>query len=106
MALEDLQRRVIFHNSIDIWMEYCAEGSIPWNDVQGYSSFIGYLLKNNMNLKAFNLCAHEAGETHSDKKEFAEKLATLKARDPNYATYTIRLSPNAIKTIRGFGHTT
>lgn len=102
MTLEDLRRKVLFHNSIDVWMEYCAERSVSWNDPEGYRRFIGHLLGRSLNLKAFNLCAHEAGETQQEKKEFAETLANLKAGDPNYATYTIRLSGGAMDAIREF----
>ena len=103
MALEDLRKKILFHNSIDVWMEYCAEKGLPWNDPEGYGRFIRYLIERNLNLKAFNLCAHEAGETEQDKKEFAETLANLKAADPNYATYTIRLNGGAMEAIRSFG---
>ena len=35
---------------------------LPWTDPEDYKKFIAHLLlKNNLNLKAFNLCAHEAG---------------------------------------------
>ncbi len=102
MTLEDLRRQVMFHNSIDVWIEYCNEESIPWNDPQEYGKFIAYLLKNNMNLKAFNLCAHEAGDTQIEKKEFAERLANLKVSDRKYATYTIRLGTPAIGMIRAY----
>lgn len=102
MSLDDLRNKVIFHNSIDIWIATCGEKNIPWKNVDGYKKFIAYLLKNNLNLKAFNLCAHEAGDTQLDKKEFAESLANLKANDPNAATYTIKLSDQAIELIRKF----
>lgn len=102
LTLEDLRSKVLFHNSIDVWKEYCAERGTPWNNTDRYGRFIGHLRRSSLNLKAFNLCAHEAGETEHDKKEFAESLASLKIRDDNYATYTIRLSGSAIDTIRSF----
>lgn len=106
MTLDDLRNKVIFHNSIDVWIEACNEKNHQWSNIDNYKKFISYLLENNLNLKAFNLCAHEAGETQQDKKEFAEKLANLKANDPNAATYTIKLNENAINIIRNFSDET
>lgn len=102
MTLEDLRKKVLFHNSIDVWIEYCGERSMPWKDAREYGRFIKYLQGRGLGLKTFNLCAHEAGETESDKKGFAESLANLKASDPAYATYTIRLGADAVDIIREF----
>lgn len=102
MSLDDLRNKVIFHNSIDVWIATCQEKNTTWKNVENYKKFISYLLKNNLNLKAFNLCAHEAGDTQLDKKEFAESLANLKINDPNAATYTIKLNDSTIQIIRNF----
>ena len=58
-------------------------------------------LENNLNLKAFNLCAHEAGATEDDKVRFTEKLA-LSKEDPNSLTYTIKLNDSALDVIRKY----
>jgi hypothetical protein len=54
-------------------------------------------------LKAFNLCAHEAGATEEKKTKFADMLAETKNTDPNSATYTIKLNDHTINVIREFG---
>lgn len=102
MPLEDLRTKVLFHNSIDVWIEYCNEKNISWSDTDLYRRFISHLRSKNLNLKTFNLCAHEAGETDLAKKEFAESLVNLKASDADYSTYTIRLSDGIVKAIRAF----
>lgn len=102
MTLENLRQKVLFHNSIDVWVERCAERNAPWNDTAEYGRFIRHLRDGGLPLNSFNLCAHEAGDTQADKKEFVERLAGLKASDPDYATYTLRLSGGTIKTIRDF----
>ena len=53
-------------------------------------------------MKAFNLCAHEAGATEEKKTKFADLLAEIKNTDPNAATYTIKLNDNTIGVIRKF----
>lgn len=102
MSLEDLRAKVLFHNSIDVWIQYCNEKGISWNDTDLYRRFIGHLRNQSMNLNTFNLCAHEAGATELAKKEFAESLSNLKRADADYATYTIRLSDGVLKAIRAF----
>lgn len=102
MSLDKLRQQVIFHNSIDVWIEACKEKNLQWNDTESYKKFISYLLKNNLNLKAFTLCSHEAGETEKNKTEFAETLRQQKENDPNAATYTIKLNEPTIDLIRKF----
>lgn len=100
MSLEELRQKVIFHNSIDVWITACNENNVPWNDTAKYQKFIAYLLANNLNLKSFNLCAHEAGETEQEKTEFAETLREIK--DPNAATYTIKLNDSTMDIIKKY----
>ena len=101
MSLDDLRKRVAFHNSVDVWIAACRERNADWTNPENYKKFIAYLLKNNLNLKAFNLCAHEAGATDETKTQFAETLAQTKD-DPNSRNYTIRLSNSAMELIRRY----
>ena len=100
MSLEELRKKVIFHNSIDVWITTCNENNVDWSSTDGYQKFISYLLENNLNLKAFNLCAHEAGETEQEKTKFAEALSEIKNK--NSAVYTIKLNDNAIEIIHNY----
>ena len=102
LALDVIRKRVFFHNSIDVWISACDENNIDWFNVEQYKKFIAYLLKNNLQLKAFNLCTHEAGATEEKKSKFAEILGETKNSDANTATYTIKLNDESISTIRKF----
>ena len=102
LSLDVIRKKVFFHNSIDVWISACEEKNIEWFDIEQYKKFISYLLKNNLHLKAFNLCAHEAGETEEKNTKFADSLAETKDTDPNSATYTIKLNDNTIDVIRKF----
>jgi len=101
MSLDEIRKKVIFHNSVDVWIATCAERNTSWTNPEDYKKFIDYLLKNNLNLKAFNLCAHEAGATEDDKVKFTEVLAETK-EDPNSLTYTIKLNDAALDVIRSY----
>ncbi|MCV0431437.1 hypothetical protein [Nitrosopumilus sp.] len=101
MSLDEIRKKVIFHNSVDVWIAACLEKNIDWKNPEDYKKFIDYLLKNNLNLKAFNLCAHEAGATEDEKVKFTETLAETK-EDPNSLTYTIKLNDAALNVIRSY----
>ncbi|BDQ31120.1 MAG: hypothetical protein K5798_09700 [Nitrosopumilus sp.] len=101
MSLEEIRKKVIFHNSVDVWIAACKEKNVPWTNPDNYKKFIAHLLKNNLNLKAFNLCAHEAGATEDEKTKFTETLAETK-EDPNSLTYTIKLNDSALDIIRSY----
>ena len=102
LALDIIRKKVFFHNSIDVWISACEEKNLDWFNIENYKKFISYLLKNNLQMKAFNLCAHEAGATEEIKTKFADTLAETKDSDPNTATYTIKLSKDTIDLIREF----
>lgn len=101
MSLDDLRKKVIFHNSVDVWIAVCGEKNVDWKNPEDYKKFIAYLLHNNLNLKAFNLCAHEAGATEEEKTKFTETLAETKD-DPNSLTYTIKLTDSTMDIIRNY----
>ena len=102
LALDIIRKKVFFHNSVDVWISACEEKNIDWNSTENYKKFIEYLLKNDLQLKAFNLCAHEAGATEEEKTKFTELLAEEKNSKPNAATYTIKLNDKSIDLIRKF----
>ncbi|MCY4492019.1 MAG: hypothetical protein OXC46_11265 [Thaumarchaeota archaeon] len=101
MSLDNLRQKVIFHNSVDVWIASCAERNQNWTDINDYKKFISFLLENKLNMKAFALCAHEAGDDEADRTKFAESLAEFKD-DPNYSIYTIKLNDSALQIIRKF----
>ena len=103
MSLEELRKKVIFHNSIDVWIAACNAKGVNWSSIVDYKKFISYLLQKNLNLKAFTLCAHEAGETEQEKTKFAEALSEIK--DPNASVYTIKLNDAALDIIKKYTFT-
>ena len=105
LALDVIRKKVFFHNSVDVWISACEEKNIDWNNTENYKKFIEYLLKNNLQLKAFNLCAHEAGAVEEEKTKFTELLAEEKNTNANAATYTIKLNDKSIDLIRKFSLT-
>ena len=102
LALDIIRKKVFFHNSIDVWISACEEKNLDWFNIENYKKFISYLLNNNLQMKSFNLCAHEAGATEEKKTKFADILAETKDSDPNTATYTIKLNKDTITLIREF----
>ena len=104
LPLDIIRKKVFFHNSIDVWISACDEKNIDWFNTENYKKFISYLLSNDLHLKAFTLCTHEAGATEEKKTKFAELLSETKDSDPNSATYTIKLNDTAIDLIRQFSY--
>ena len=103
MSLDDLRQKVVFHNSVDVWIAACGEKNFDWADPEAYKRFIAHLLQQkSLSLKTFNLCAHEAGAIDDKKTQFVEALVQSKDSDPNSRNYTIRLNDKAVSTIREY----
>ena len=57
LLLDIIRKKVLFHNSIDVWISACDEKNIDWFNTENYKKFILYLLKNNLHLKAiYSVC--------------------------------------------------
>jgi len=103
LALDEIRKKVIYQNTVDIWIAVCQEQGTEWHDPEKYKKFIQYLLKGNLQMKKFPLCIKESGgnfERGHDKTEFGEKLS--ESNDENSAVYTIKLNDVAMNIIREF----
>ena len=103
LALDEIRKKVIYQNTVDIWIAVCQEQGTAWHDTEKYKKFIEYLLKCNLQMKKFPLCIKESGgnyERGQDKTAFGEKLS--ESNDENSAAYTIKLNDNAVNIIRKF----
>ena len=56
MALEELRKKVLYQNSIEIWIGISEEKNIDWVDTENYKKFIAFLLKNKLNMKQMSIC--------------------------------------------------
>ncbi len=103
MALEELRKKVLYQNSIEVWIEISKEKSLDWVDTDSYQKFIAFLLKNNQNMKQISICFDEsdkASDGGHSKKVFANKLAAI--NNENSSCYSIKLNDGAIELIRKF----
>ena len=103
MTLEDLRKKVLYQNSLDVWIGVCEEKNLLWGETESYKKFIDFLQHQNLNMKQFPLCVSESDssiESNKEKAIFAETLSETK--DPKCATYTIKLSDSTIDLIRKF----
>ena len=103
MALEELRNKVLYQNSIEIWIGASKEKNIDWFVTENYKKFIAFLLKNNLNMKKMSICFDEsdiASEGGHSKKVFANKLAAF--NDENSSCYSIKLNDGNIELIRKF----
>jgi|TARA_B100001750_G_C14977125_1_gene335848 hypothetical protein len=106
LALDEIRKKVIYQNTVDIWIAVCQERGINWDDTEKYKKFIQYLLKTDLQLKKFPLCIKESGgdyERGQDKTKFGEILS--ESNDENSAAYTIKLNDIATTIIRKFEFT-
>ncbi|MDX1533378.1 MAG: hypothetical protein R3230_04140 [Nitrosopumilaceae archaeon] len=105
MNLDDLRKKVIFQNSIDVWISTCDEKNIDWQKPDDYKRFIKFLRDGDLNLKKYSLCVSDAesmDEFDRKKAKFAETLSELK--DPDAETYTVKLNDAAVSKIREFSN--
>lgn len=100
MALDELRKKVIYQNSVDVWIGICHEKEKNWNDPQRYKQFIEFLQNNQVSMKKFPLCISESDSASPEKIHFSESLSN--SQDPLMETFTIKLNDNTLDIIRKF----
>ena len=100
MTLDDLRKKVIYQNSLDVWIGACEEKNTRWDEPNEYKKFIDYLQKENINMKKFPLCVNESDTVSTEKVKFAELLS--ESKEPSHATFTVKLSDSTLDKIRKF----
>lgn len=100
MTLDELRKKVIYQNSLDVWIGACEEKNVDWKEAGNYKKFIEYLQQQNVNMKKFPLCVSESDNSSPEKVNFAENLA--ESKDPNHDTFILKLNNSTIDVIRKF----
>ncbi|GBC72870.1 hypothetical protein HRbin04_00265 [archaeon HR04] len=100
--LEELRRKAIFQNTVDVWIAYCSEKGKEWKNVEGYRAFINHLIKNNVRMNRFPLCVKDTGgyERSRDKVALLEALSTMNTQDA--LVYVVKLDDSTLKIISNF----
>ena len=97
MALEELRKKVLYQNSIEIWIGISKEKNIDWVDTDNYQKFIAFLLKNNQNMKKCLFAL--MNQTKHLRVVTAKKYLLIiwqQFNDENSACYSIKLNDGAI----------
>ncbi|HEY7110239.1 MAG TPA: hypothetical protein VH415_12490 [Nitrososphaeraceae archaeon] len=103
MTLEELRDKAFFQNTIDIWIAYCDENNLKWQDAEQYVEFIRYLKSKGLRMQKFPLCIKESGgmiERGKDKTNLLERLSHFPNDDGS--AYTIKLSNDSLSIIRNY----
>lgn len=85
-GLEEMQRRLLFHNTIDIWRALCRERGWEWRDGRRYLAFVDHL-----KLNAIPLAKPAV-------QHVLRKLGEINQVE----SYSIRLDDRALSVIRAF----
>jgi hypothetical protein len=83
--LEELRQSLLYNNTLEIWMAFCAERGQDWRNLDNYYKFLDHLSKTGVKLDISVVCPPIKG--------FSEK--------PPKA-YNIKLDDNSIGKIRQF----
>ncbi len=100
--LEELRRKALFQNTVDVWVALCNENGKDWHNADGYREFMRYLISRGVKMNPFNLCVKETGgyERSREKLSLLDTLANINSADSK--VYIVRLDDGTLKVIRGF----
>jgi hypothetical protein len=90
----NLRKDILFHNTVDVWINFCEAYNIDWDNVEAYLAFINFLSSKGVKMNPMNLCIKETGGLYQrgkKKADFLDKLSKLKISRP---VYTIKLDQN------------
>lgn len=102
MIQKSFRQDVLYHNTVDIWINACEENNLDWANVQLYLNFINFLKSLNVKLNPMNLCIKETGSLYErgiKKAKFLEELSKIKGTRP---VYVVRYDSNLKDKIDAF----
>nr|MDW7640774.1 hypothetical protein [Nitrosarchaeum sp.] len=76
MSLDEIRKKVLYQNSIEVWIGLSKEKNMDWVDTENYKKFIAFLLKNDLKMKQMSICFDESDNASAgghSKKVFANK---------------------------------
>ena len=85
--MDDLKGRLLFHNTMDVWMTLCRENGWDWREFSHYREFLEYL------------------RSHEIEMRKASGGHPIKIDDPSgkeLETYTVRLDSSFVILARRF----
>ena len=94
-AIDELRKKLMYTNTLDIWIALCEEKGWNWFDVSKYYIFLTFLKKSGLSLLQPSV-VDEIGR----KGEFLEEA--FKMTGNVLEVYVIRLDEPAMKQIRSF----
>lgn len=92
---------LLYHNTVDIWINFCEKNNVNWNNVNSYLKFIEFLKSLKLKMTQMNLCIKETGGLYQrgkKKAEFLDDLSKIKQK----SVYIIKLDENTIKKIEEY----
>lgn len=94
-ALDKLIQKVLYNNTLDVWIALCEEKSWDWYDLGAYYRFLDFLKSKNVQLLKASVI-DEVGR----KGEFLEQA--MYATGHNLEMHIVRLDPNLLSILRTF----
>lgn len=100
--IKGLRRDVLFHNTVDVWINLCEEYGIEWNDIKGYLGFIDFLSSLKIKMNPMNLCIKETGGLYQRGKKKADFLDSLSKVGKSRPVFIIKLDDSLVSKLREY----
>ncbi len=101
-GLDELRRRALFHNSVDVWIAARAERGEGWEDAGGYGRFVRHLEGCGIPLRPYRLCVSDAESGDAEERRKAAFGKAASAAEGGPGVHAVRLSDPAVAAIRRF----
>lgn len=69
-----MKQHLLYNNTLDVWTALCAERSVDWKSLEGYSKFLEHLKSQGVKLDVSVVCPPIKGFSDKPPKAFNIKL--------------------------------
>lgn len=98
MSLDELRKKLLYNDLLDVWLSFCDERGFAWNDKLAFNRFISHLQSHGVTIRELGVCVPEEGRKGELLKIISEAATSLKTR-------VIKLDEKALGVIRSFNTT-
>jgi hypothetical protein len=95
LTLDELRKKLLYNDLLDVWLSFCDEKGLAWSDRLAFDRFLIHLQSRGVVIKELGVCVPEEGRKGEFLKIISDGTASLKTR-------VIRLDEKAVAAIRSF----
>jgi len=95
LSLDELRKKLLYNDLLDVWLALCDEKGLDWRDKMAFERFISHIQRHGVAIRELGVCIPEEGRKGELLRIISDGTSTLRTR-------VIKLDEKVLALIRSF----